>query len=512
MSSFDAIVIGAGHNGLVCAATLAKKGRSVLVVEAADTVGGLVQDREFHAGFKAPIAHAASSFSTQVAKALDLPRHGLDFEPAGATYGLGEDGAHVRIVGDQISGVPQADHDEFAAYRQKLLRYAKTLDVVWHNTMPRIGGGLMDAMVYAQAALKLRLLGAEDMSEFVRVLTLPMRDLIDEVFVDPKLQGLLSWDGVIGSKLAPRSPNNAVLPLLLRMNGAAGGDYLVPKGGMRAIAASLVSAAQAAGAQIRTSSPVKRIIIEGDENGERATGVELETGEVLHAKKVISSADPKTTLFKLLGQRHLEIEFTNRIKRLRTNGLVAKFHIALSGEPEIVGGPDLRGRFIIAPSFDAIEFAYDDAKYGEASADPAIEFTVPSAVDGALAPAGQHVVSANVMYAPYDEKTGWSDASRAAFSDAIIAKLKRYIPNLDQISLGHELLTPLDLEREYRVTGGHWHHAEMALEQMLMMRPTYQAAQYQTPVSGLHLCGAGSHPGGGVLGIPGWNAARQILK
>lgn len=512
MGSYDAIIIGAGHNGLVCATTLAKKGKNVLVLDAAEAPGGLAQDRAFHDGFMAPIAHGATAFSRTVADKLSLKQAGLSFSGSRSTTALDADGAHVSIIGETVHGVDPSETAAYKTYRQKLLRYAKVLDLIWHNTMPRIGGGLMDALIYARGGLKVRMLGKEDMGEFVRVITLPMRDLIDEVFSDPKLQGLLSWDGVMGSKLAPRSPNNAVMPLLLRMNGESGGDYQTPKGGIKALVGALVTAAESAGAVIQTSKPIKRIIVDGDENGQRATGVELESGEVFSAPIIVSSADPKNTFFKLLGAQHLGIEFTNRIKRLRTNGYVAKFHIALSDAPKIEGVEDLGGRFVIAPTFDAIEFAYDEAKYGGASTDPVMEFTIPSFNDSSLAPANQHVLSANVMYAPYDEKSGWSDAARETFTKNILSTLQRYIPNLKDITIAHELLTPLDLEREYHVTGGHWHHAEMAVEQMLMMRPTYQAAQYETPVPGLYLCGAGSHPGGGLLGIPGWNAARQILK
>ncbi len=512
MSDYDALIIGAGHNGLVCAAMLAKKGQRVLVLEALPQTGGLAQMRSFHAGFRAPIAHSAPAFSKRVADKLALKKYGLEFGSAQPTVGLSENGTHIRLLGDEVTGASPSDIAAYPDYRKKLRRYAKALDGVWHNTAPRLGTGLKDALVYAQNGLKIRLLGKEDMGEFLRVLTLPMRDLIDEVFETPELQGLLSWDGVIGSKLAPRSPNNAILPLLLKMNRPEGGDMLVPKGSMNALVKALSEAAMAAGVTIETGQSVKQILIEGKETGQRATGVELADGRLITADKVISSADPKTTFFKLLGPQYLEIEFSNRMKRLRTDGFVAKFHMALSKAPEITGISDLTGRFLIAPSFDAIEFAYDEAKYGTPSTHPVMEFTLPSLSDPTLAPPGQHVLSAHVMYAPYSEKTGWSEATRAQFETRILDTLQGYIPNLAEIRQAHELLTPVDIEREYHITGGHWHHGEMALEQMLMMRPTYQAAQYATPVPGLYLCGAGTHPGGGLLGIAGWNAARQILK
>ncbi|MEM8936088.1 MAG: NAD(P)/FAD-dependent oxidoreductase [Pseudomonadota bacterium] len=512
MTQYDAIVIGAGHNGLVCAALMAKAGRKVLLLEASDVVGGLAASREFHPGFRASPVHGVTYFSASVSKKLDLARHGLSFGPALPTIGLGQNGEHIALLGDVATGAMQADIDAYPAYRKQLLRYAKVLNALWEKTTPRIGGGnLLDSLVYAQAGLKMRMLGREDMGEFVRILTLPMRDLVAENFEDPRLQALLSWDGLIGSKMAPRSPNNAVLPLLLRMSGENEGDYVVPKGGVDALVRALEAAAKEAGVDIRTNSPVHKIDIAGSEEGLKAVGVALESGEVIAAKQVISSADPKTTFFDLVGAENLEIQFSNRVDRLRTDGFVAKFHAALSKAPEVPGLAHSNGRLLIAPDLDAIEFAYDAAKHGEASPNPVMEITFPTEHDASLAPAGKHVLSANVMYAPYKEKTDWSDAARTAFTSRIIETIEAYAPGFSALIEGHELLTPKDLEHQHRNTGGHWHHGELALEQMMMMRPTYGAAQYQTPVPGVYLCGAGCHPGGGVMGAAGMNAARQVL-
>lgn len=513
MSNYDAIVIGAGHNGLVCATLLAKAGKRVLILEANAREGGLGATRDFHEGFRVPMAHGSASFSSTVLKDLNLEREGLSFSGALPTVGLGIDGNHVSVIGDTVTGATDADAAAYPDYRAKLKRYAKVLKSIWESTLPRLGaGGLMESLVYAKGGLKIRMLGRDDMGEFVRILTLPMRDLVDEVFEDPKLQGLLSWDGVIGGKMAPRSPNNAVLPLLLRMNGLHDGDHCVPEGGMKALTDALLSAAKKAGVTIRFDAPVAKILIEGDENGQRAAGVELASGETLTAVQIVSSADPKTTFLKLVGARHLDIQFTNRIDRFRADGFVAKYHAALSELPKISGLEDLGGRLLIAPTFDAIEFAYDDAKYGEASQQPVMEITFPSLHDASLAPAGQHVMSVNVMYAPYKEKSGWSGEARAAFLERIVTTLEQYIPNFSSYVVAQELLTPADLEAEYHAYGGHWHHGELSLEQALMMRPTYYAAQYSTPIPGVYLCGAGAHPGGGMTGLPGRNAARQILK
>ena len=512
MNSCDAIVIGAGHNGLVCASLLAKSGKRVLLLEAFSEVGGLAASREFSPGFKASPVHSVNNFSASVVKQLDLTRHGLTFLSPMPTIGLSADGAHVSLLGDQISGIGAKDADTYPRYRQQLLKYAQTLSMLWEKNMPRLGGDLRDALVYAQAGLKMRLLGAEDMGELVRILALPMRDLVSENFDNPILKAMLCWDGLIGNKMAPRSPNNAVLPLMLRMSGAGEGDYLVPKGGASALVAALLNAAREVGVDIRTNAAVENIVIEPDPDGMRAVGVKLRDGMEIRAPLIVSSADPKTTFLNLIGAENLEIQFANRIKRLRTNGFVAKLHLALSQVPKFTGLDTLEGRLIIAPDVDAIEFAYDDAKYGKAAENPVIEVTIPSLHDPSLAPAGQHVLSAHVLYAPRDEITSWSDDARQKFEARIIETISKYVPAIREITIGSELLTPLDLERDYLVTGGHWHHGELALEQMMMMRPTYGAAQYSTPIPGMFLCGAGSHPGGGIMGAAALNAARQILK
>jgi phytoene dehydrogenase-like protein len=243
-----------------------------------------------------------------------------------------------------------------------------------------------------------------------------------------------------------------------------------------------------------------------------ATGVELGAGETIPARRVISSADPKTTFIDLVGARHLDIGFTNRIGRLRTDGFVAKLHLALSGAPRFTGLDRAAGRLLVAPRMDAIEFAFDDAKYGECSAEPVLEVTVPSVDDPTLAPAGQHVLSAHVMFVPYRVKGGWTDEARAAIAARAIDALEAYAPGLRELIVGSEFLAPPDLEERYGVTGGHWHHGDFAMDQMLMMRPTYEAAQYRTPLPGLWLCGAGSHPAGDLTGLAGHNAAKEILR
>ncbi len=507
MTRFDSIIIGAGHNGLVCAAYLAKKGQSVLVLESSNTAGGLAAIREFHPGFKTSVAHSVNHFPVKIIKDLQLESFGFgdSTEPL-PTIGLSLEADHVVVHRDMLSGVAESDISSYRNFSSLMQRFADKLKPFWLKTMPRVGNNsLADLLTFGHIGLNIRMLGKADMREFLRVTALPTRDLMDENFDNEILKAVLSWDGLIGSKLAPRSPNNAVLAMFYRRAGEQ-------QGSVGGLIEALLAAASASGAEIRTGTAVERILVRADEEGPHAHGVQLANGGTIEAVRVISSADPQTTFLKLLGVEHLEIEFTNRIRRLRCHGYVAKLHLALSGLPNFTGLENPTGRLIIAPEMDAIEFAFDDAKYGECSQHPVMEILIPSIYDASLAPEGQHVLSAHVMYAPYQHKSGWDEVTRKAFSQRIIDTIARYAPEIRQQIIHQELLTPLDLERDYNVTGGHWHHTEFALDQALMMRPTYEAAQYSTPIPGLYICGAGSHPGGDLTGGPGHNAAQEILR
>ena len=514
MHHYDTIIIGGGHNGLVCSAYLAKKGHHVLVLEASDNLGGLAETREFHPGFKASVAHSISNFSTKVAKDLNLSAYGFTSGAAPmTTVGLNASGEHVTLTGLEVEGVGVEDVESYKEYRQVMQKFTNLLHPFWHKTMPRIGdNSLPSRMTFGQLGLKLRLLGKEDMGEFMRIATLPARDLMDENFDSDLLKAVLCWDGLIGSKMAPRSPNATVLSLLYRMTGQHGGAHIIPAEGIESLFIALKETAERAGAEIRTGTRVSRILIQADESGLQTNGVKLASGETITANRVVSTTDPKRTFLELVGIENLEIEFTNRIRRLRSEGYVAKLHLALNGVPKFTGLDKPDGRLIIAPNMDAIEFAFDDAKYGECSKQPVMEVVIPSLHNESLAPVGQHVLSAHVMYVPYELKSSWTDQTRAVLQEKVIDTLSIYAPDIKEHILYSEVLTPLDLEQRHGATGGHWHHTELSLDQMFMMRPTYEAAQYATPIPGLYVCGAGCHPGGGLVGASGHNAAHEMLK
>ncbi|MEM9254798.1 MAG: NAD(P)/FAD-dependent oxidoreductase [Pseudomonadota bacterium] len=520
LQSYDAVIIGGGHNGLVCATYLAKAGQRVLLLEASDTLGGLAATREFHPGFHVSVAHSLHHFSAEIAKELNLQTYGLaGHDRALATVALAQDGRHVQLSAGSVSGVSDADIQSYARYLELLSKFAKVLRPFWFKTMPRIGNRSAKAlMTFAELGVRLRMLGRQDMGEFMRVATLPARDLMDEYFDSDLLKAALSWDGLIGSKMAPRSPNATVLGLLYGMSVDQENTHTLPVGGVAGLVDALAAAARQAGVEVRTGAAVERIRIEADAamndglGGQRVTGVELAGGEVIGSARVVSSADPKRTFVDLVGVQNLGIEFTNCIRRLRCDGYVAKLHLALNALPNFSGLDDAKDRMIIAPELDALEFAFDNAKHGELPEQPVLEVLIPTAQEPALAPAGQHVLSAHVMYVPYALKQGWDAQAKETLTRRVIDTLATYAPNINDNLLHAELLTPADLEQTHRVTGGHWHHVEFSADQLLMMRPTYDAGQYATPVPGLFLCGAGCHPGGGLVGAPGHNAAKEILS
>jgi len=514
LDRYDTIVIGAGHNGLVCAAYLAQHGQRVIVLEASDRIGGLAATREFHPGFRASIAHSINRFPEKIVSDLKLRSHGFesasDLLPA---IGLSANGEHVIVQREWWWRVGEEAFSAYRDYSRLMQRFANVLNPFWLKTMPCIGNNsVAEKLTFAHMGLNLRRIGKKDMREFLRIITLPTRDLMDENFDNAILKAVLSWDGLIGSRMAPRSPNGSVLAMLYRRAGNNQGTHVIPAGGVSGLVNALHAAATSSGTEVRTGATVDRILVERSSNGLIANGVQLVDGDRIEAQQIVSGADPKRTFLDLVGVQNLDIGFTNRIRRLRCDGYVAKLHLALNELPEFDGLKDSHGRIIIAPDMDTIEFAFDNAKYGELPEQPVIELVIPSVVDSSLAPAGHHVLSAHVMYVPYRLKGGWSSQARGLLCDRVLETIARYAPRLRDHIIHRELLTPADLEQAFLVTGGHWHHTELALDQLLMMRPTYEAAQYSTPIPGLYLCGAGCHPGGDIMGGAGHNAAHEILR
>ncbi|UCI30274.1 phytoene desaturase family protein [Mesorhizobium sp. B4-1-4] len=517
MTSSDAIVIGGGHNGLVAAATLAKAGRKVLVLEAAAEAGGAARTEEFAPGFRASsIAHLLNRLHPDVVKTLELEKHGLQFAHADVlpSVALSKHGPPLVLhgaYGEVLAGASSTEQSAWKELRAQLLRYAGILKPFLSRRTPGLAGmSLLETASLGQTALALKKLGKEDMRDFLRVLLMNVADLLDEQLADVRLKGLLAFDATLGSHLGPRSPTS-LLGLYYRLAGEVGGAagaQLLPEGGMGAVVAAIRASAEKAGVTIRTSSPVARIVVEKS----RAVGVALDTGEELRARTIVSAINPATTFLAIVGPRELDTGFVRKVKNIRMNGDAAKLHLALDRPPRFTGADAAahKGRLVIAPSPDHVERAFNPSKYGEFSPEPVMEITLPSLADPSLAPDGACVLSAVVQYAPYALKEGW-DAGKPKFLEAIMAQLEAYAPGIGKSVVHAELLTPADIETRYRMPGGHWHHGELQADQMLVSRPVSGWSGYDTPLEGLFLAGAGSHPGGGVSGAPGLNAARRII-
>ena len=511
-SRYDCVVIGGGHNGLICATLLARKGRSVLLLEANARLGGAAVTREFTPGFQVSAgAHLLHLMPADLSGELQLGAHGLKFAATRLpTTALSADGPPLAIGG--AAGLGGADAEAYTVYTARMRRFAAALGPLLGSVPPRLGtGDWSDRLALLRFAWRIRSLGQRDMRELLRIGGMNVHDLLEENFESRTLQGALGLDAVLGANFGPRSPGT-VLTLLYRLaaEAAAGPDGLTqPRGGLGAVCDALAAAAKAAGAIIRTGAPVAEITVDAD----RADGVVLESGERIGAGTVVSNADPKTTFLQLLGPRYLDTGFVRRVKHIRARGLAAKLHLALNQAPRFAGldATGHAGRLLIAPSLQHLEHAYNHSKYGEFSAEPLMEITIPTLNDPGLAPAGRHVLSAIVQYAPYLLKNGWQ-GERQRFTELCIDTLEGVAPGLRSSIAGVELLTPVDMEREFRISGGHWHHGDLAFDQFLMVRPVPGSAQHRTPLEGLFLCGAGCHPGGGVMGIAGRNAAQQVLQ
>ncbi|MCX7305896.1 MAG: NAD(P)/FAD-dependent oxidoreductase [Hyphomicrobiales bacterium] len=513
----DVVVIGGGHNGLVCATLLARSGRKVMLLEAASEIGGAARTEEFAPGFRvSSIAHVLNRLHPEVVKALELEKHGLDLTQAEPmpSLSLSAKEGPLTLTGAYGAGLIGASASEQAAWselRAQLFRYAVILKPFLSRRPPDLNGmSLAEKLALGQSALALKKLGKEDMRDFLRVILMNVADLLDEQLTDNRLKGLVAFDAVLGSHLGPRSPTS-LLGIYNRLAGEVAGvpgGQLVPKGGMGEIVAAMAISAEKAGVITRKDASVARILVEQG----RSVGVILENGEEIRVRTVVSAVDPSTTFLDLVGTRELDTGFVRRVKNIRNHGDAAKLHLALDRPPEFLGVDSAghRGRLVIAPSTDHVERAFNPSKYGEFSPEPVLEVTLPSLADASLAPDGACVLSAVVQYAPYRLREGW-EHGKPKFFKAIMSLLERYAPGIGRSVRHVQLMTPEDIEQRYRMPGGHWHHGELQADQMLMSRPVFGADGYATPIEGLYLCGAGSHPGGGVSGAPGLLAARRIM-
>ena len=506
-SERDIVIIGGGTNGLACAARLAKSGRRVTLLEAGEICGGGATTVEFAPGYRVSgLAHLVTTLDRRVMSEMKLARHGLAYAEADmATTALGPIPLTMRR--GETADLGAADARAWEALHKRLDRYAGLLAPFREMTPPRLSRkGGNDLKGLARMGLDLRRLGKAETRELLRVFLINVADLLEDDLMDDRLIGLVAFDATLGSWLGPRSPNS----LLLLLNRLAGevegkrGAIALPKGGMGAVADAMVAALAGDGVTICTGARVATIRVEDD----RAAGVTLDTGEEIPAGLVVSAISPQATLRHLAGPAHLDTGTLRQVHGIKSRGGAAKLHLALSGAPDF-GGADLRHRLVIAPSVDAVERAFNPVKYGEVPDRPVMEITIPTAHEPELAPDGHHVLSAIVQFAPHGPNN--RDAARAQMLENTLKVLEDHAPGLRALILHAELLMPYDIETRYGMAGGNWHHVELSVEQMLFLRPFHGAAQYESPLPGLWLASAGSHPGGGISGAAGWNAAGRIL-
>jgi phytoene dehydrogenase-like protein len=510
---FDAIIIGAGHNGLVCAAYLARAGMKVVCLESSGSAGGMCASRTIHDNYQFPgLAHVGYPLSSAICHDLELQRFGYAPGRGINTIALDAGGKHLTIGADAVSGdgLPASDTAKYPLFRQQYLAYARAMRPLFENKPPRLKDmAFGDKTTLAKLGWNIRMgLGRDAMYEFLRVAAINIFDVLDEEFEDKRLKAAIALDAVMGSAMGPRTPGT-VLTWLQRLHGELNGPMSVQSGGQTQLVAALVKSTEDAGATISFNAHVKQILVE---NG-TTTGVKLWNGQTVEAGLVISNADPRSTFTSLVGAPKLDAMFANRVTQIRGSGVVAKLHLALSGLPKITGLDESQhgDRLLVAPSMRYIERAFNHSKYGEYSDDPVLEITIPSLHNDALAPRGHHVMSVNVAYVPYEVTGGWNE-NRQKLTDNLLAQLGEYAPNLAPLIVGLELLTPRDIEEQRHAVNGHWHHGELSIHQSFMMRPLHGAAQYDTPIEGLFMCGAGCHPGGGISGLPGSNAAKRVLE
>jgi phytoene dehydrogenase-like protein len=523
-SRCDAIIIGGGHNGLVAAAYLARAGLSVLVLERRPGIGGACVTEEVWPGYKvSTLAYLCSLLQPKVIRELELHRFGLHLYPKDpAFFTAFPDGRHLFFWQDmaatqhELAKFSRRDAQYYPTFEQHMARLAAWVEGLLLRTPPNIVRRTWrDYLALARLGLDTLRRSDPDLVRLYKIMTQSVRAYLDERFESEEIKATLATDGIIGTNGGPSTPGTAYIMLHHVMGGATGirGLWGFVRGGMGAISEAIGRSAVVRGAQIRTSAPVQRVLVRHG----RAGGVVLDSGEEIQARVVLSNADPHVTFLQLVAPADLETDFRQDIANLHMRGCSAKINLALDALPDFTAypgaqlGPQHRATMHICPSMDYVERAWEEAQAGRPSAQPLLEITIPTAYDDSLAPPGKHLMGIFVQYAPYSLRQGDWDQCKEQFADRCIDILAEYAPNIRHIIMHRQIISPLDLERDYALTGGNIFHGEMTLDQLFCMRPVAGWAQYRTPIRGLYLCGSGAHPGGGVMGAPGHNAAQVVL-
>ncbi|MCB9678539.1 MAG: NAD(P)/FAD-dependent oxidoreductase [Alphaproteobacteria bacterium] len=522
-TTYDAVIIGGGHNGLVCAAYLAKAGRKVLVLERRHVLGGAAVTEELYPGFKYTVcSYVVSLLRPYIIRDLDLVKHGLQITPLECSYTPEPEGPGLcrwpdpHRTREEIQRYSRKDADIYPEFGRAMGRLARFAKEIIDNPAPEpTSWRPSDLMQLLGLGRRFRDLGDDLGAIQFKLSTMSAVDFLDEWFESDFLKSPMSVSGIIGTFLGVRSPGTAYVLLHHYMGEIDGASraWGFAKGGNGEVSMSIARAAQAFGAEIRTEAPVHKVLVKGG----RATGVVLENGDEISARAVISSCDPRLTFLRFVGEDHLPDDFVTGIKRFKFRGSSGKVNLSLDRFPDFKDRPGIgmhvMGDIAICPSLDYLERAYDEAKYGDFSSRPFMNVVFPSLLDPEMAPPGKHVASIFVQYAPYDIKEGpehWPER-REAFGDAVIDTLSEYCPTLKDSILHRQVLTPWDIEQEFGLSEGNIFQGELSLEQLLFQRPTAGWARYTTPVRNLWMCGSGAHPGGGVMGAPGAIAAKTML-
>ncbi len=526
---FDVLIVGGGHNGLVTAGYLARAGLKVLVLERRNVLGGACITEETWPGFKvSSLSYLCSLLQPRVINDLELGKFGYHIYPKDPSFFTAfPDGRHIffwRSMHETVAEIAKfskRDAEHYPQYELELAKLAEWVESILLETPPNIvRRKLSDLIGLGKLGLRATKLGDDGLVRMVKIMTQSVRDFLDERFESDEIKTTLATDGVIGTNGGPATPGTAYILLHHVMGGAAGarGLWGFIRGGMGAISQALASSAESKGAEIRTNAEVDRVLVKDGQ----AYGVVLKNGDDIRADKIVSNADPKRTFLKLVEEQHLEESFLRSIKNFRVEGCSVKINLALDGLPDFTAFPNKSDRepglphkttMHVCPTMDYIDRAWEDAKQGRMSQHPMLECTIPTAYDDSIAPPGKHIMCIFAQYAPDSLKDGfWDEATKDEFADRCINALADYAPNIKNIILHRQVISPFDMEFEYGLTGGNIFHGDMDLDQLFFMRPAAGWAKYRTPVQNLYLCGSGTHPGGGVMGAPGFNAAREILK
>jgi phytoene dehydrogenase-like protein len=522
MPSYDAIIIGGGHNGLTSAAYLAKAGKKVLVLERRHVVGGAAVTEEIYPGFKYSVcSYVVSLLRPEVIRDLELTNYDLEIIPLDSTFTPMPDGNHLFRCGDhaktrrEIARHSVSDAEAYEQYGQLMVQMAMAVKPLLGMVPPEpTTWNPKDLFGLARVGNHFRGLGEKLLYGLTKLMTMSSADFLDEWFETDVLKATMSASGIIGTFMGPRSPGTAYV-LLHHYMGELDGAFRswgFARGGMGTISRVIADAARHYGADIRTQASVDQILVK---NG-RAHGAVLSSGEAIEAKVIVSGVDPKRTFLKLVDSKHLETEFLNQVTQFKIRGSSAKVNLALDALPDFTSmpgdGAHLAGAISISPNIDYIERAYDDAKYGEYSRRPYLDVIIPSMLDPSMAPPGKHVMSIFVQYAPYHLKNDTWPEKREALGNTVVDTLSEYAPNLKNIILHRQVVTPWDLEQEFGLTEGNIFQGELTLDQLFFLRPVPGWAKYRTPIKNLYMCGACTHPGGGVMAASGRLAALEILK